>query len=264
MAGGVCLAGIVDRLVAYWPFEGNAEDASGNGHHGTIFGDITFPDGLLGQAASLDGDDDHIIVGESTDFDFSTTPFTFSAWINLYLDGQTGSDHDCILSVGSADYQAISFARYTKGNWTHPAGLEGKAASCQSVDAAGWTCINTSQVVPDDLDWHHLALTRDGSTLKIYVDGLLDNSESLSEEIVLNNFEPKIGTHYSLLNDDYDFNGLLDDLRIYDRALTDAEIRTLYWQGAKAVTINIKPGSDPNSINTCSGGTTPVAIFSTP
>jgi hypothetical protein len=235
VTGAVFAQSHPEGMVAYYPFEGDASDVSGNLNHGTIVGDVIFVEGLLGQAASFDGDDDHIIVGESPDFDFRTSPFTFSAWICLNLDGQTGHDHDLIFSIGTVDYQTIGFGRYTGDNWDDtnacPANdcipRNKKGVLCASGDAAGFTCVHTSQDVPY-LEWHHLVATRDGNMVKMYLDGQLEDSELLNGDIVLNNYELKIGSHYLLLNDDFDFNGLIDELRIYNRALSEAEIQALY------------------------------------
>jgi len=68
-------------LVAHYPFDGHANDVSGNGHHGIVHGDLSYVPGLLGQAASFDGVDDYIEIPDVHNFVFANESVTFSAWV---------------------------------------------------------------------------------------------------------------------------------------------------------------------------------------
>jgi hypothetical protein len=81
-------AGINDGLVAYYPLYGNANDASGNGHHGTISGDVTFAADRFGSsisAASFDGNNDFITIPH--DSSLNSSDGKWSAWVNLTKTG---------------------------------------------------------------------------------------------------------------------------------------------------------------------------------
>ncbi len=77
-------ASLTDGLVAYYPFNGNANDASGNGNHGAIWGDVSYIDGLIGQCAKFGGVDSpgHIKVANNSSLQFNQET-TFSLWVKV-------------------------------------------------------------------------------------------------------------------------------------------------------------------------------------
>ena len=81
---GTCYSGINDGLAAYYPFNGNANDESGNGSNGTVYGATLVADrfGNPDSAYQFDGVDDVINCGDTSYFDFGTG-FTFAAWIKV-------------------------------------------------------------------------------------------------------------------------------------------------------------------------------------
>jgi len=99
---GISFAGINDGLVAYYPFDGNANDESGNGNNATeIFGGVSFDNGLTGQGVRFGGYDNpgHIKVPNSATLQFGTN-VSFSAWVKV--DEQGGMD---------------TYGRYSSSNW---------------------------------------------------------------------------------------------------------------------------------------------------
>ena len=76
------LAEFNNGLIAYYPFNGNANDESGNGHHGDVNGSTLTPDryGTANKAYSFDGTDDYIDLGNKPAFNFGTSDFTISLW----------------------------------------------------------------------------------------------------------------------------------------------------------------------------------------
>ena len=81
-----------------------------------------------------------------------------------------------------------------------------------------------------DEEWRHIAGTWDGSEIKLYVDGVEQASTSFSEELTTSDLPVKIG----LLHDKYPFQGLLDEVAIFDQALTEAEVKEIMNQGLGA------------------------------
>lgn len=83
--------------------------------------------------------------------------------------------------------------------------------------------------------WHHIAATFDRGQARIYVDGAPDGSKTMSLSSIMNDAQPLIfGGYWNYCDTDnfeQKLNGTLDDVRIYNRALTDAEIAQLYFMG---------------------------------
>jgi hypothetical protein len=115
--------------------------------------------------------------------------------------------------------------------------------------------------------WIHLAGTYDGEKMKLYVDGVLSKQAWRSEPITQLPGTLLIGTRLSLPSST--FEGLIDEVEIFDRALSEAEIQAIFEAGPHGkckpppVSIDIKPGSCPNSWNRDSNGVLPVALLGT-
>ena len=83
LASNTVIANINDGLVAYYPFNGDAQDSSGNSNHGTEHGGVSYIDGVKGQAAKFDGVDDYVEIAYSDTMDV-WPDFTVSAWISQH------------------------------------------------------------------------------------------------------------------------------------------------------------------------------------
>ena len=102
----------------------------------------------------------------------------------------------------------------------------------QGGDGTTWPSLNVaSDGTLTDTDWHHLAGTFDGTTGRLYLDGVATGTPDTSGSLVTNNLnlyigrntDPDVATTY--------FNGLIDDVRIYNRALSAQEVKQLYLIG---------------------------------
>ncbi|UCD50666.1 MAG: hypothetical protein JSW27_24475 [Phycisphaerales bacterium] len=196
------------NLVAYYAFEGNANDSSGNGFNGTIDGSPNYVPGKDGQAIALDGVQDHVIV-ESV--------------------GISGADARTIAGWAKADTTSIPA-------WTDVFGFTGPASNGQhfDIEAVGSTGTTTlgyyglhrhgweQDIMPIDLEWHHLAATFDGTTVTWYGDGLLIGSEDVTNVNTPGAFH--VGKRQDNVNV---FPGAVDEVRVYDRALSPAEVAGL-------------------------------------
>ena len=108
--------------------------------------------------------------------------------------------------------------------------------------------------------WRHVCVTLSGTTAYIYIDGLLDNSGPVGVPTA-NDVDQTIGASYTPW---YFFDGVIDDVFIYDRALSESEVEELYG----TVDIDIEPRRDPNYVvvtrrGRCIPAVLPVAILST-
>ncbi len=209
-------------LAAFWVFNENGGDKvydlSGNTNTGTLT-NIAFPStstsgwnpGRLGPAIVFDGADDYIGVGNTASLSI-TQAATVEAWI--YRNTNT-STRDIIVSkgwyaAGTNGYVFLVRSNYLVGNI-------GDAVSTQSINGP----VISEQV------WHHVAFTFDGSYLKLYLDGSSAATPVVQTLTPVTNVRDFI-IGFDITGSVYRFNGIIDSVRVYNRALTDAEIQELY------------------------------------
>jgi hypothetical protein len=213
---GLRVASILDPpdpnggLQAYWNAENGAIDVTGNGHDGTFLGNAgTVASGPFGNAFTFDGVGDFIDIGD--ELDLGTSDFTLSAWTK----GDPAMDPwGRIFDKGFASGYALG-----KRSFTNTIGSEFLASGSQGNGFG-----TTSDLI--DNTWHHVAVTKSGTTLTIYADGDAENSETVSGATQTSSLPLLIGFNPGEGIQGY-WKGLLDELRIYDRALSPGEIAAL-------------------------------------
>jgi hypothetical protein len=195
---------ISSGLVAYYPFNGNAIDASDNGHDGTVFGATLTADryGAANSAYRFDGINDYIRIPDSASLNF-TGDFSISAFIRTTTVGRIVFSN--MLEVSPHD--GYSFRVSNSGAMYAMSG---------DVPLIGNTAITTGT-------WRHVAFTLAGTTGRIYVDGVLDKSGPCGVPTVFNG-DQTIGASYTPF---YFFNDGIDDVQVFNRALSSAEIAQL-------------------------------------
>lgn len=208
-------------LVAHYAFENNVEDSSGNGHHGTLAGDPNFPvayvngpDGL-GQAMLLDGTDNHqhVYLGNFNP-SAATDKLTIALWAKW--DGPSNSWQAFMGKRNSGDWDRDIMMWYfelERDAWDIRFAREGSS-------------INTGQTLEVGV-WTHLAVTFDGTTAKVYVNGVVIDEGDFSFG---NDTEAPMQIGAATGGGGNPFNGTLDEVRIYDIALSEAEILELAGQ----------------------------------
>jgi hypothetical protein len=212
LAGGMVAQVPQSGLVAYYPLDGNAVDASGNGYTGNVYG-ATFTNdrfGCPGKAIWFDGSGTYVDIPGTEAMNFSTGGVSLSTWMRL--DG-TQSDR-CIFGKHIAGYPNGYLLNITDFGVQFFLGNFAYAAA---------KCVTTLGNA-----WHHVVGTYDGSTAKIYLDGTLAGSATLSYRRA-NSTTIKIGSYHTP-GYPLDFMGAIDQVRIYSRALDDAEIGNLYHE----------------------------------
>ncbi len=209
-------AALDPSLVGWWRLDEGvgtvATDSSGNSNNGALMGDPEWRIGRLDMALQFDGDGDYVDCGADAVFDI-TEQLTLAIWVNAndMLDGQ----HNCWLGKGDNAY-AI---KHQSGNF-----LE------FFVYGGDWYSTNYSTNLDSLMgEWHHMAGTFDGNTLLFYLDGEEAASQSFSGAI-------DTATHPVTLGENSQatgrfFDGMLDDARIYNRALTQDEIQQVMKGG---------------------------------
>jgi len=199
---GSAFAGEQD-LVAWYKFDGNARDSSGNGLDGTEHGAPVYAEGRYGMAIDMDGVDDYIDCGNDSKFDI-TTAITISYWFTVEAFDR---EWNTIIAKGEGSWRS---SRADLNNYMEFA-LSGTSGNS----------LYSSTPVDDGL-WHHAAATFDGTTTKTYIDGVLDTTEASTGTISISGSNVFIGDNSGATGRYW--NGKIDDLRIYSRALPQSEI----------------------------------------
>ena len=196
-------------LVAWYRFDGDATDSSGNNLHGTEMGDPTYTTGVFGQAIDLDGDGDYVDCGLDPKFDI-TEFITFTYWIQVRA---FDAAWQTVLSRGDDSWRSSR------------AGSEGTESFMEA--AVGGTSGNYLYgVTPvDDGQWHHVGATYDGTTFYLYLDGELESSEPSTGQITVSSYPLYIGENSQATGRHW--NGLIDDVMIFNRALSQEEIQRI-------------------------------------
>ena len=206
-------------LIAYWKFdEGKGQkviDSSGNGNHGIIHG-ATWTKGIVGGGLQFDGKDDYIDIPKSASLDSFTNQITLMAWVKASV-SRTHVIFERWLYGGTLNERA--FILYID--------REGVTFGLSSGHRSAW--MRSTRLVPQDR-WVHVAATCDGTTMKIYINGQLDPAPSLTppRKIHASSGNLHIGRWYAEGIWNSAFKGVIDEARIYSRALTAAEILEYY------------------------------------
>jgi hypothetical protein len=198
-----------EGLVAYYPFNGNANDESVNNNHGTPYGVTPTSDrhGNTNSAYLFDGIDDYIIINHSASLNISQQ-ISISLWLRPASSGPYYYPYH-IIEKGT--YWGFGQRRFD--------------LNCSVTTTNGefgfWNNLNL-----ETGRFYHYVVIYNGSKLNTYVDGVLNGSFDANGLILTNQNDVYIGKYY--LRNGYEFEGTLDDLRIYNRALTQQEISALY------------------------------------
>jgi TolA-binding protein len=201
-------------LVARYELEGNAAETSGSqpAANGILVGNPTYEAGPSGQAICFDGDD-YVNCGNRSSFNL-TKQLTIAAWIKV---NKLDKEYQTIISKGDNSWR---LARAGKSNSIEFA-CDGTAIiKWNGKGEVPWAVIGTTNV--NDGKWHHIAGVFDSSALYLYIDGVLEAAKSTVNSISISNYDVCIGTNAQIPARNW--NGLIDDVRIYDYALSQAEI----------------------------------------
>ena len=227
-----------DGLVAYYPFNGNANDASGSGHHGTVNGATLSSDrdGNENSSYSFDGIDDDI--SNSNEFLPLNIDFTISVWFNTN-DIYQGSQ--CILN--SLEHTGIGLIFNHNYNSSKMNLFLGDGISFWDVDGLG----GMKSDYQNDT-WYNIILTKQNDLYKVYLNGVVDIETNISNSLNYNNL---VGFRFGTISPDsgYEqFFGKLDDIGFWNRALTVQEIQNLYTSSNGDILLNGVVSAENNQI----------------
>ncbi|MBI4127699.1 MAG: DUF2341 domain-containing protein, partial [Parcubacteria group bacterium] len=196
-------------LVGSWHLnEGSgtsAKDSSGQLNDGTLTNGPTWTTGKYGNGLSFDGVNDYVGMGAISN-SFISSRFTISGWFKSNA------------TAGGEIFKMQANAQSDTGMYVNDAA---RKMGCNAWPSAG---INSITSVTDN-SWHFGTCVYDGANLTLYVDGVRENSSSISTPGTSASAGWNIGRHNAGTSF---FNGSIDDVRIYNRALSAAEVSSLY------------------------------------
>ena len=213
-------------LVAYYPFNGNANDVSGNGNHGTVYGAVLTQDRWdnPNKAYYFDGVDDYIDVGNNSTLK-PQLPLSFSCWFKyepLVLRSPFFTNND-----GAANYF---------GFWSdvdHTGDISISYGNSGPIHPTGRGTKRVYSITQPQIWYHIVGIIRGAQDMDIYINGINESGfyDGSGGSIAYNSSPGFIGRHDSrlIMPENY-FHGTLDELRVYSRVLTPAEVQTLYTE----------------------------------
>ena len=202
-----------ENLVSYWPFDETFDETIdglplvpdvfgwhvGEWHDGELFGGL-WVDGIFGKALEFDGVDDRVVVGNYPTSDI-TENMTFMAWCyptDILTDRAFIVKHGSFY-VGFGEQDQLKFV-------------------VQPHDISVESTNNSLSL----REWYHLAVTFDGKTMRVYIDGELNNELPNDIPITPSETELVIGQGFS---------GIIDEVLLYNKALSQDEIEIIFMQG---------------------------------
>ncbi|MHB1162907.1 MAG: LamG domain-containing protein [Minisyncoccota bacterium] len=214
---------LANGLVGWWTFDGaqmvsNVADTSGQGNNGNLvsYTSTTTTPGPVGQALSFNGNNQYVNLGtNSTAFNFSAN-LSGAAWIKTATDGKI-----------FVSYQNNNPLFYMQVGATTAGGTANKFVVYLRTDNGTVVVLSSNKSVTDNI-WHHVVFTRDASAqiVNLYIDGVLDSQFGYTDTGPIST---SAGGHsISLAGTTYSFNGSVDDVRVYNRALSAQEVKQLY------------------------------------
>lgn len=219
---------VYSGIISWWRGEGNASDAQGNNPATNTLGAPQFVSGKVGLGMKFDGNDGYE-VADSNSLDFgAAASFTIETWIRI--DGATGNS-----SVLVDKRQPGGGLGYGCGMLGTNSGLDTRRLYFFAQNGVNSVQALTAPVL--DGNFHHVAvvLNRAVSSLGIYLDGILQQTNALGSLASIANSGHFFIGHQSLDvpgTTGVPFNGVLDEMAVYNRALSAAEIQAIYSAGS--------------------------------
>jgi len=245
---GAAFGDLDDGLVAHYPFDGDANDASTFGNHGTEFGDLTYGEGKFGLALNMDGLNDYVKALSQDQINIENT-LSVSAWVNIPL----------VEGGGALVCKGPSGANLTRNYYSAFRSIKANIQFCRDDQDHRLEAFNVNSD-----GWQHVVAILDTvavnqhKTWNIYVDGKLRSRSYMGGSPsmpIMDGYDLMIGAVDA--NDPntprYFFNGMIDEVRIYNRVLTEEEILELYGNALSpwgpTSTLPLSPGGSKTKEN---------------
>ncbi len=207
---GQCLSFNNNQLIAYYAFEGNADDINGSGGNGTVYG-ANLTNGKIGKGYSFDGINDYIDFGNKVPMQ-GNLQFTISAWVRI----NNGAGTQGIISRGNL---AGSVREYMLG-------YSGNKFFWQRSNGTAYDILY-SLTDKNPNTWYHTVAWYDGSVMKIFVNGVEEGSKTSTISAGVGTSQLDIGSVPESIRTFF-FNGIIDEVKVWNYALNRTEILNEY------------------------------------
>ncbi|MCK4822322.1 putative Ig domain-containing protein, partial [bacterium] len=249
--GGAAWAGLNDGLIAYWSFDQcDATDDTGTGFNGTLYGNPSCEDGVEGKALFIDPVNDYIKFSGALG---PNNIRAFSFFINGkgpndlnragYVIGKYNWHGERSFRVESyrGDSSRIAVHFYERGDAYDGDGVSSYYEDPASLDPTKYTIINNTPLETNA--WKHVVVNITNTEIEIWIDGQITNKVKRDYQQYFHSGEPVyIGNLFNIGPDftfNYRLNGSLDEFRVYNRPLTEAEIQQLGGLDLSITTISV-------------------------
>ena len=230
---------VSDGLVGYWNFDNDVNDDSGNKNHGVINGNPQYVSGMMNQALKFDGIDDFVDVPFSLDLNLPDSGGAISLWMNVDESVVLGQGNKLGVLRRNSNTNGLAEGNYDfvlyQGGPTSPHFIGGYLGNTLSNGGVNFI-LGTNEITNNK--WHHVVFMWNSSTISTYYNGTLDTiipktkTINYTYDLPLTIGKSEAGYKYQPY-----FNGVLDEVRIYNRVLSESEILQIYNEafGAPAV-----------------------------
>jgi hypothetical protein len=207
-------------LLAWYPFENNTFDMSGNNRHGTLSGSPTFSNAIQGKALSLDGIDDYMDIAHDSSLD-PRREISISMWLKVSSLDEFWTP--AFYKGPGPNYPNRTYALWLKESHRsfHAVSADSQGQQAADSNSNSWT---TSQ-------WYHTVsvINRNLGHIKFYLDGSLLSSGTVRTTDTLSSSNPlRIGGTQEINSNYQSFHGSIDNLRIYDYAIEQDLVSKIY------------------------------------
>lgn len=203
-------------LVAWWAGDGNTNDQLGV-HNGTAQNGLSFTPGFVEQSFNFDGFDDHMTVPDNPSLQI-TGELTITGWIKI--DDPNLNNFMRIIS------KKLNFGDLEGYEMEYNPQLDTLTLISSGNNLAQATGVAL------DTNWHHIAGTIDGANAKLYVDGVDVTTDDNIDTLLAGNTHLSIG---QISSGGAYFDGMIDELQLYNRALSQSEVQDIFNIGADGV-----------------------------
>lgn len=237
-----------DSLIAHYPFDGNPLDVSGNGNHGSLFGPIAVADrfGNSNGAYKFNGTSDYIHYISNAKFKPATFPFSISMWVKSNDNSIIGTlfKNDVVVDIYTGIWIQI---HASTGKIEISYGDGGTTDAAHRKTKLGNKNVNDNQ-------WHFIAaVIRSPNDMDIWVDCQYDNGAYSGNggNISYSNNGGSSGYYDVVAGTEY-YGGFIDDIRFYNRELTQTDLEALYIYPQAYINPSIQNFELGNDTNLCS------------
>ncbi len=214
------------NLIAYYPLDGSAADASGNSFHGTASATLQYQPARRALGGLFNGTDSYVSV--PAQLVQPSSHFSIAAWIQSTstqnsIAAPISQGHHSYLVDGRTEWRGLAF-QYGYPSSTDFRFLFGTGPN-------NWNTASFGVNLNTDFDWHFYVVTYDGTKVVTYVDGSLRDEQVSAVAVDDQHFSIGRDT-YNADNNHRAFRGMIDDVRVDDSALSAADVQQLYMLGS--------------------------------